>query len=257
MIPSFRLLAAGALAAALCALTLSATTAERAKVQPDSALQLLLVGNKNFAAGRAIRPDQSVERRLELAGGQHPFAIVLTCADSRVSPEIYFDQGLGDIFVLRNAGNVLDDHVIGSIEYAVEHLGATLIVVVGHSKCGAVAATVAGGHAPGHLPSIVHSIQPAVEKTAGQAGDKVDLAVRMNAQLVAAELAQCGPLLNEAVAKGALKVVAARYDLATGKVEILPPHGAAPETQTAGKKSTHAQAASKVAAAEKPAAHGH
>lgn len=257
MISPLRLLAAGVLAAAQFASTLSAATQEPAKVLPDSALQLLLLGNKNFAAGRAIRPDQTVARRLELAGGQRPFAIVLTCADSRVSPEIYFDQGLGDLFVLRNAGNVLDDHVIGSIEYAVEHLGATLIVVVGHSKCGAVAATVAGGHAPGHLPSIVHSIQPAVEKTAGLPGDKVDHAVRMNAQLVAAELAQCGPLLNEAVAKGALKVVAARYDLASGKVEILRPLGAAADAPATAKKSTSDHVAPAVAAAEKPAAHGH
>lgn len=196
-------------------------SAEAARVKPDSALELLVEGNKRFVAGKAIRPDQGVARRAELAKGQQPFAIVLTCADSRVAPEIYFDQGLGSVFVIRNAGNILDDHVIGSIEYAVEHLGAALIVVVGHSKCGAVAATVAGGHAPGHLPSIVESIAPAVKRSAGEPGDKVDNAVRANAQLVAAQLRDCGPILNEAVGHGKLKVVAARYDLASGKVQLL------------------------------------
>lgn len=192
-------------------------------MRPDSALELLVAGNARFVAGHAIRPDQSLMRRAELVKGQQPFAIVLTCADSRVAPEIYFDQGLGSIFVIRNAGNVLDDHVVGSIEYAVEHLGAGLIVVVGHSKCGAVAATLAGGHAPGHLPSIVRSIEPAVKRSAGEPGDKIDNAVRTNAQLVAAELQACGPMLSEAVARGNLKVVAARYDLASGKVRMLPP----------------------------------
>lgn len=228
MTPQFRFYVIAALAIARTVLPSSAATPHTtssstpAKVRPDSALELLLQGNRNFASGRPIRPDQGVARRVELANGQRPFAIVLTCADSRVSPEIYFDQGLGDIFVLRNAGNVLNDHTIGSIEYAVDHLGATLVVVVGHSKCGAVAATVAGGHAPGHLPSIVQSIKPAVDQSASLPGDKVDNAVRMNAQLVAAELSQCGPLLADAVAKGALKVVAARYDLASGKIEVLP-----------------------------------
>lgn len=214
--------AAAWLAAVLGNSPLALCGTEAARVRPDSALELLVEGNSRFVAGRTIRPDQGVARRAELAKGQQPFAIVLTCADSRVSPEIYFDQGLGSIFVIRNAGNVLDDHVIGSIEYAVEHLGAGLIVVVGHSKCGAVAATVAGGHAPGHLPSIVHSIEPAVKRSAGEPGDKIDNAVRTNAQLVAAELQACGPILSEAVAHGKLKVVAARYDLASGKVRILP-----------------------------------
>lgn len=191
------------------------------QVQPQSALELLMAGNGFFVNGVPLHPDQSAARRKELAGGQQPFAIVLTCADSRVAPEIYFDQGLGNIFVLRNAGHVLDDHVIGSIEYAVEHLGSSLIVVVGHAKCGAVAATVAGGHVPGHIASIVDSIEPAVASVAGQPGDPVDNAVRANARLVAATLERTGPILSEAVAKGKLMIVAARYDLTTGQVEVL------------------------------------
>jgi len=187
----------------------------------DEALQKLLAGNQRFVTNGVLHPDQSPERRAELAKGQTPFAIILTCADSRVSPEVVFDQGLGDLFVLRNAGNVLDDHTIGSMEYAVEHLHTQLIVVMGHEKCGAVSAAVAGGEAPGHLQSVVDALEPAVEETKGQAGDPVDNAVRANAKRMAGILTQVGPVLSEAVKAGKLKVVAARYDLDSGQVEIL------------------------------------
>jgi carbonic anhydrase len=191
-------------------------------VPPDAALARLLEGNQHFVAGTAAHPRQSAERRTTLAEGQHPFAIVLTCADSRVAPELYFDQGLGDLFVLRNAGNVLDDHIIGSIEYAVEHLHATLIIVVGHAQCGAVSAAVAGGRAPGHIHTLVESIQPAVELAQKQEGDKVDNTVRAHARRVAEILRRVEPILGTAVQAGHVKVVAGRYDLATGRVEILP-----------------------------------
>ncbi len=139
-----------------------------------------------------------------------------------MAPELYFDQGLGDLFVIRNAGNVLDDHVIGSIEYAIEHLHVGLIVVVGHEKCGAVAAAVAGGHAPGHIASIVESITPAVDAAKDQPGDKIDNTVRANAHRSAHQLAHAEPFLPAAVRAGHVKVVSARYELATGRVEILP-----------------------------------
>lgn len=193
---------------------------------PAHSLQVLIEGNGRFAAGKSVHPNQDPWRRAELAGGQKPFAIILTCADSRVAPELYFDQGLGDIFVLRNAGNVIDDHVLGSIEYAVEHLGAPLVVVVGHSKCGAVAATVAGGEAPGHIGSIVKSIQPALEAGA-HSDDKVDAVVRAHAKRMAEAIASSAPILKHAVEAGHLKVVAARYDLATGKVEFFGEQGPA------------------------------
>ena len=143
-------------------------------------------------------PDQSSEYRAALAGGQSPFAIVLTCSDSRVAPELFFDQGLGDLFVIRNAGNVLDDHVIGSMEYAVEHLHAPLIIVVGHEKCGAVSAAVAGGEIPGHLHSVIDDLAPAVELTKDLPGDKVDNAVRANAQRAAEILMHVEPILKAA-----------------------------------------------------------
>lgn len=188
----------------------------------EQAWQKLLDGNQRFMTNGALHPDQSPERRLEVSKGQKPFAIVLTCADSRLSPEILFDQGLGDLFVVRNAGNLLDDHTLGSIEYAVEHLHVSLLVVLGHSQCGAVSAAVSGGEAPGHLHSVVEAIAPAVEQTKGLAGDKVDNAVRANAKRMAESAAGQDPLLAQAVKSGHLKVVAARYDLASGRVEPLP-----------------------------------
>jgi len=191
-------------------------------VAADAALARLLEGNKRFVAGAATHPDQTVERRTELVQGQHPFAIVLACSDSRLSPEVVFDQGLGDLFVVRNAGNLTDDHVVGSIEYAVEHLHARLIVVLGHTKCGAVSAAVAGGEAPGHLSSIVVSLADAVAMAKRKPGDAIDNAVRINAKLGAASLAANEPILAKAVKDDGVKIVAARYDLATGQVEILP-----------------------------------
>ena len=202
---------------------LAATAGEPtpAVVPPDQALQRLLEGNQRYVAGKPTHPDQTTERRLELAKGQAPFAIVLTCSDSRVAPELFFDQGLGDLFVIRNAGNILDDHVIGSMEYAVEHLHASLIVVVGHGKCGAVSAAVAGGEIPGHIRSLVEAITPAVEEVKNLPGDKVDNTVRANAQRMANILTHVEPILKTSAIEGHLKIVAARYDLSTGQVEIL------------------------------------
>jgi carbonic anhydrase len=187
----------------------------------EQALERLLEGNGRFVTGQSIHPDQTNERRSALATGQAPFAIVLTCSDSRVAPELLFDQGLGDLFVIRNAGNVLDDHVIGSMEYAVEHLHVPLIIVVGHEKCGAVTAAVAAGEVPGHLHSITDDIAPSVEAVKNLPGDKVDNAVRANAQRAAEILTHVEPVLKEAVSRTNLLIVAARYNLATGKIELL------------------------------------
>jgi len=189
----------------------------------EQALNRLLEGNERYVAGKAIHPDQTIKRRIDLANGQTPFAVVLTCSDSRVAPELFFDQGLGDLFVIRNAGNVLDDHVIGTMEYAVEHLHVSLIIVVGHEKCGAVTAAVAGGEVSGHIRSLVDDIEPAVEESKDLPGDKVDNAVRANALRAAEILNHVEPILKEAVGDNKLMIVAARYDLDTGRVEILKP----------------------------------
>jgi carbonic anhydrase len=188
----------------------------------DAAVARLTAGNRRFASGAPTHPSQSSARRVETAQGQHPFAVILTCADSRVSPEILFDQGIGDLFVVRNAGNLLDDHILGSIEYAVEHLHTPLVVVLGHTQCGAVSAAVAGGEAPGHIKSILASLAPAVGLARKKPGDPVDNAVRIGAKLTAANLAQNEPILGELVKHGRIKVLAARYDLASGQVEFFP-----------------------------------
>ncbi|HEY7392870.1 MAG TPA: carbonic anhydrase [Bryobacteraceae bacterium] len=139
----------------------------------DTALTRLLDGNQRYARHKERHPDQSAARQKELAGGQHPFAVILGCADSRVPPELLFDQGLGDLFVIRVAGNIVDDAVLGSIEYAVEHLGTKLILVLGHENCGAVSAAVEGGEAAGHLRAVGTAIQPSVVGTAKDPGDKI------------------------------------------------------------------------------------
>lgn len=192
------------------------------KVSPKEALDRLKAGNQRFVAGKLQHPRQNPKRRTELANVQHPFAIVLGCADSRTAPEVVFDQGLGDVFVVRVAGNVLNDETIGSIEYAVEHLGAALIVVLGHERCGAVKAArdtiAAGGTAPGHVQSLIKAIQPAVATTASA---DVEATVKANVLNVAKALRQSAPILNGRVATGSLTVVGGHLDLDTGVVEFL------------------------------------
>lgn len=198
--------------------------AEVKSVAPDAALAMLREGNARFVAGRSIHPDQNVARRTELAKGQHPYAVVLSCSDSRVPPELVFDAGLGDLFVVRVAGNTADDAAIGSIEYAVEHLGATAIMVLGHAKCGAVSAavqTAETGASPGHLPAVLQPIYPSVAAVKGKGGDAVDLAVRANVVRVADQLRKAAPVLRERVEAGMLKIVGGRYDLETGRVEMV------------------------------------
>lgn len=194
-------------------------------VTPDEALARLMQGNKRYMANKAFHPNESPEARAKLANGQAPFAAILGCADSRVPPEIVFDHGLGDLFVVRVAGNVVEDEGTGSMEYAVEHLGVPLIVVLGHERCGAVKATIetleAGVEAPGHVAALVAKLKPAVEKTKGLPGDKAENAMRENAKMMAAQIAAMDPILKEKVEQGKVKVVAMRYDLDTGAVEVL------------------------------------
>jgi carbonic anhydrase len=178
-----------------------------------------MAGNERYVADKPIHGSTHAARRGQVAQSQSPIAIIVSCADSRVGPEIVFDQDLGDIFVVRSAGNVVDDVQLGSIEYAVEHLHSSLIMVVGHERCGAVKAAVEGGHAPGHLGAFLHHIEPAVETTKGMAGDKVDNAVAENVRNVVKQLKAAGPVVAEAVNSGKIMVVGARYDLDTGRVE--------------------------------------
>jgi carbonic anhydrase len=202
----------------------SSFAAGPSNVSPDEALKRLMQGNTRFVFGHMthLASGQVAEARRAVAKGQMPFAIIVGCSDSRVGPEIVFDQGLGDIFVVRTAGEVVDVTALGSIEYAVEHLGSSLIVVLGHERCGAVSAAVAVAKEPGHIATLLKAIEPAVEQTKGKPGDPVENAVRAQAIDVAKQLQNAKPILTERVHSGKLKIVAARYDLDTGKVEFLP-----------------------------------
>jgi carbonic anhydrase len=187
-------------------------------------LAKLLEGNRRFMAGRFQHPRQMPQRRRQTATGQQPFAVVLACADSRVPPEIVFDQGLGDLFVVRVAGNIADDAALASIEYAVDHLGAPLVVVMGHSHCGAVAATIdsLASHTtlPGHLPTLVAAIEPAVTSQ-GPGPDRLERAIDANVQNVVQQIRQDAEVAH-LLEQGKVKVVGGHYDLATGKFSLLP-----------------------------------
>jgi len=182
---------------------------------------MLFAGNRRYAAGEAEHPNQSGKRRAEVAGGQMPFAVVLGCSDSRVPPEIIFDAGLGDLFVVRVAGNIIDDVVLGSIEYAAVHLGTPLVVTLGHASCGAVTTAVSGGDAEGHMHCLVSAIRPAIEKVEHRPGNLTDHAIRANAKLAAEQMTELSSVLAGLVRAGKLQIIAAYYDLATGRVEIL------------------------------------
>lgn len=185
---------------------------------PKEALNKLIEGNLRYINSQTIHPDQTAEVRAEIATRQKPFAIVVTCSDSRVPPEIIFDQGLGDLFVIRVAGNVVDNFELGSVEYAAEHLGVQLVVVLGHERCGAVEAAVKGGKAPGHIASLVNAIKPSVEKAKKEKGDLFENSIKNNTNAVAQKIKNSRPLLAELVKEGKLIVVPARYDLDDGKV---------------------------------------
>jgi carbonic anhydrase len=165
---------------------------------------------------------QAAKRRAELTKSQHPFAIIVSCSDSRVPPEIVFDQGLGDLFVLRVAGNVIDDHSLGSIEYAVDHLAVRLIVVLGHQRCGAVKAAketiAAKTEAPAHIQSLVTAIQPAVKATVH---DDLETTVKANVKDVVQALRSSTPVLKPKVDSGELRVLGGYYSLDTGSVAFL------------------------------------
>jgi carbonic anhydrase len=218
-------------------------------VSPPEALSRLKEGNGRFTAGNAQHPHESsdersymaknsyenvgmtflgmtaehaAKRRASLIKHQHPFATILSCSDSRVPPEIVFDQGLGDLFIVRVAGNVINDDGLGSIEYAVDHLGTRLIVVLGHQSCGAVKAAketiAAKGRAPGHIESLVTAIKPAVEATAN---DDLDTTIKANVKHVVQALRSSTPILKAKIDSGEIRVIGGYYSLDTGTITFL------------------------------------
>jgi carbonic anhydrase len=190
-------------------------------IGPEEALQRLMKGNERFVEGKSVHPNQGHDRRREVAGGQRPFAVVLGCSDSRIPPELVFDTGIGDLFVVRVAGNIADDAVLGSIEYAAEHLGVDLVMVLGHQKCGAIQACVAGGEPQGCVASVLRALKPAAEAAISKPGDAVDNTVRLNVAQVVTSVKAAQPVLSSLTSAGKLRVVGAYYSLDTGRVEIL------------------------------------
>ena len=247
-------LASSFIVASLLAANQFARTAEpvhsdQPMVSPTEAISRLKEGNSRFTAGRPQHPDESSEeraymaknsyenagalslgmtseqaakRRAELIKSQHPFAIILSCSDSRVPPEIIFDEGLGDLFIVRVAGNVLNDEGLGSIEYGVDILGARLIVVLGHQSCGAVDAAMktiaAKGKAPGHIQSLVSAIKPVVDSTPKS---DLDTMIKANVKHVVGALRSSAPILKARVDSGDVQVIGGYYTLDTGAVTFL------------------------------------
>ncbi|ACL56479.1 carbonic anhydrase [Methylobacterium nodulans] len=226
--PGRRAFLAGAAAAAAGALwPLQAVGAgspvPKTTLTSDQALQLLKTGNEDFRTDAPYRAQQGRERRVELARGQAPFCVLVGCSDSRVPPELLFGRGLGELFIVRNAGNTVDTAALGSIEYGVGVLGCPLVVVLGHESCGAVAAAVEvverNATFPGVIGEMVQPIIPAVLAARGQPGDLLDASVRSNARRVAARLKTQSTVVQDGLREGRLRIVAARYSLADGNVE--------------------------------------
>lgn len=190
----------------------------------DQGLQMLMEGNKRFVAGNLISLKDLPQRRAALVNGQNPFATILCCSDSRVPPELVFDQTLGQLFVIRTAGQVIDTAARSSIMYAVDTLKTPLLLVLGHAKCGAVSAAVAalkGSAIPGYAFRFAEGIGPAVQSVRNQPGDEIDNAVRANVRLGVDQMKTSQPVLAEAVSAGRLKVAGGYYDLASGEVSII------------------------------------
>lgn len=188
---------------------------------PETILADLMAGNQRFMTQHSIDPHRSIARIHELSQTQNPIVTVLSCADSRVPAEILFDQGLGDIFNVRVAGNIVTPEVLASLEFAVGLLETPLLMVLGHERCGAVTAAVKHQAVPGHISNFIDEILPAVKQTEALSGDPIANAVNANVQLQITKLLAQSELITDRQNQGLVKVVAARYDLDNGAVSLL------------------------------------
>ncbi|MGH7889696.1 MAG: carbonic anhydrase, partial [Thermodesulfobacteriota bacterium] len=200
----------------LCALILHASL--YSAIPPDQALQILVEGNKRFATDKSLHPDRTSERRQETAANQEPFAVILGCSDSRVAPEIIFDQGIGDLFIVRVAGNVVGPLELDSIEYSALYLHSSLALVLGHENCGAVKAVLQGNTKD--IEAVADLLQPAAIATEKQKGDRLENTIKMNVEMVSAQLKK-SPVLSRLIAQKKFSVVGGYYNFHTGQVEIL------------------------------------
>ncbi len=199
-------------------LSLLSYSNESKNLSSKEALQKLVEGNERFIKEDYSNQHIDKDYRKELTKGQNPFAIVVTCSDSRVAPELLFDQGLGDIFVIRTAGEVVDKLELGSIEYAVEHLGVNLVIVLGHESCGAVGAVIKGGDIPKNISYIADEIKPAVDKAKTQKGNLEENAIKNNVDLIVNKIKKNSEIIEEAKD---CKVIGGVYSITTGKVEFF------------------------------------
>jgi carbonic anhydrase len=205
------------------------TPSKAPAVAPDAAMKMLKDGNRRFVTGKRLRPNQNLNRVKMTSKGQAPFVTILTCADSRVAPELLFDRGIGDLFIIRVAGNVAATSEIGTIEYGTKHLGSRLLVVMGHTKCGAVDAVVNGANVSQNIQDLVKPIVPAAERAAAKnpgksKADLVPIAINENVWHSIEDLLEKSPTLRELVATGKLRIEAAVYDLGNGKVNFMGAH---------------------------------
>jgi carbonic anhydrase len=189
-------------------------------ITPDKALQELLDGNDRFVKTKRRNPNQTYSRLVEVSKGQKPFASILGCADSRVPSEIVFDQGLGDLFVCRIAGNIATTQQIGSLEFGSLVLGTKVIMVMGHERCGAVDAAIKGAEVPGQIGSLLEAIKPSVESSKEQSGDKLENACKANI-LAQVNKLKSSAVLAELIKTEKLKIVGGYYDLDTGRISVV------------------------------------
>jgi carbonic anhydrase len=194
--------------------------AQNKDITPDEALKKLVEGNVRFVNQKRTNRNQTKERLVEVAQGQEPFAAILGCADSRVPAEMVFDQGLGDLFVCRVAGNIATPEEVGSLEFGTLVLGAKVLVVMGHTSCGAVKAAIKGGELPGSIGSLIKSIDIGSVSPKSEAAEDVDKAAKANVNHQVETLKK-SPILSDLITKNKLKIVGAYYDLDTGKVLFL------------------------------------
>ena len=202
------------------AATITEQTEVSSDMSPDKILEELMAGNERFVENKRTSPNINTARLTEVASGQNPFATIISCADSRVPVEILFDRGLGDLFVVREAGNIATPEEIGSIEYGTFVLGSKVLMVLGHENCGAVKATIAGKPVPGQIGTIIEAIKPALVSAKNKPGDSVENAVKANV-ILQMERIKASPVISELLQENKLKVVGGYYDLDTGKVSLV------------------------------------
>lgn len=195
-------------------------------IPADQAIQMLKEGNQRFVEGKTTHPHTDFARIKEVSGGQKPFVTINGCSDSRVPPELIFDQGFGDVFVVRNAGNVSDTDEVGTIEYGTEHLGTNLVVILGHTKCGAVTAVAKGDHVSGNIPALVDNIIPAVNKVKHAHKNEeyskwLNEAIAQNVHQSIEDLLKKSAIVSHLVKEKKVKIVGAIYDVDTGRVKFL------------------------------------